>query len=121
MEWQWGPNEEDAFRKIKELLTSAPVLGFPDFKRAFILHTDASGYGVGGILSQLRSSSVNPGPNEEPLDGSKETVIAYTSRHLTETQMRWSTTEKEAYAIMPLCKDFLPLPIRDKFYNCHRS
>ena len=38
---------EEAFEKLKKLLTEAPVLAFPNFAEGFLLDTDASGSGVG--------------------------------------------------------------------------
>ena len=118
--WQWGQKEISAFNGIKECLCSAPTLAYPDFARPFILHTDACGYGVGGVLSQLPYPIVNPGSNEESPEDSNEITnesqvdinkslehpIAYTSKHLTDLQIKWCTTEKEAYAIIHSVKAF---------------
>lgn len=43
---------EEAFQKLKELMTEAPVLCFPDFENPFKLCTDASDQGLGVVLSQ---------------------------------------------------------------------
>ncbi|GFR98065.1 Pol polyprotein, partial [Elysia marginata] len=48
----WEEPQRRAFKKIKEMLTSEPVLRLPDFMKPFILSTDASDTGVGAILSQ---------------------------------------------------------------------
>lgn len=46
------PNYLQAFYKCKELLTNAPILVYPDFKKTFCLTTDASNISIAGILSQ---------------------------------------------------------------------
>ena len=48
----WDEACEISFNKLKSLLTSAPLLGYPDFKRPFILEVDASHLGLGAVLSQ---------------------------------------------------------------------
>ena len=48
----WGNSEEKSFQNLKERLITEPVLIFPDFSKPFIVTTDASGYAIGGILSQ---------------------------------------------------------------------
>ena len=60
---------QEAFDALKEALCAAPVLGYTDFTREFILETDASLKGLGTILSQ------------QDKDGSIH-VIAYASRSL---------------------------------------
>ena len=49
----WNDSCQSAFDTLRELLTSAPVLSYPDFTREFILDTDASDSGIGAVLSQV--------------------------------------------------------------------
>ena len=50
-EFRWDTEQQQAFEKIKELLTSAPVLTMPNGHDAFILDTDASNEAIGAELS----------------------------------------------------------------------
>ena len=82
----WTAECDAAFKKLKSLLCSSPVLYSPDFGEEFVLQTDASDRGVGAVLSQLMS------------DG-KEHPIAYYSRKLLPREERYSTVEKECLAV----------------------
>ena len=86
--WEWGDAQRDAFSCIKQCLVSEPVLGYPDFTREFIIHTDASGFGIGAVLAQMQRP---PHDSEESDD--REVVIAYSSKHLNDREAKWSTTE----------------------------
>ena len=55
--WQWGEEEDKAFRKLKDLVTSEPVLAHPDQDTPFELEVDASGYAIGAVLSQRKSNN----------------------------------------------------------------
>ena len=65
----WVSEHQKAFDTLKVALTIAPVLGYPNFDREFILETDASLRGLGTVFSQVN-------------DTSKVHVIAYTSQTL---------------------------------------
>ena len=51
-EFKWTPEHEQVFDALKEALVTAPVLGYPDFNREFVLETNASLQGLGPVLSQ---------------------------------------------------------------------
>ena len=67
--FEWTIEHQEAFDALKEALHTAPVLGYPNFSREFILETDASLKGLGAVLSQQQE------------DRSFH-VIAYASRSL---------------------------------------
>lgn len=64
----WNEKCEEAFQKLKELMTKAPVLCFPDFEKPFKLCIDASNQGLEVVLSQDTDVGERP--------------IAYASRSL---------------------------------------
>ena len=89
----WSSSCEESFQHLKELLTSPPVLTFPNFKRPFILETDASGLGLGSVLSQEQDdATVRP--------------IAYASRTLQKHERNYGISELEALAVVWATKHF---------------
>ena len=50
----WRPEQQEAFEALQRLCTESPVLAYADFKAPFILHTDASGEGLGAVLYQVQ-------------------------------------------------------------------
>lgn len=51
--FNWTPEAQHAFDRLKRLLTTATVLSNPDFSRKFFVHCDASDYGIGAVLVQF--------------------------------------------------------------------
>ena len=87
VKFQWGPEQEAAFLELKELLVSSKVMAAPRPNDPYILYTDASEYAVGAILVQEDDTGV-------------ERIIQYVSHALSASQKRYSTVEKEAFAIV---------------------
>ena len=84
---------QNAFDTLKLALTTAPVLGYSNFEREFILETDASLRGLGAVLSQV-------------YDQGKTHVIAYASQTLrpSEKSMRnYSSAKLELWALKVGC------------------
>ena len=79
-------SKQEAFELLKEKLCEQPLLQRPDFSQPFILTTYASGFSIGGILSQGKIGKDKP--------------IAYTSRSLNDCERKYDTYEKEALAII---------------------
>ncbi|GKT31308.1 hypothetical protein ADUPG1_005830, partial [Aduncisulcus paluster] len=74
IEFRWDEEQENAFKKLKDLLKAAPTLGFPAQSAKLSLFTDASDVGVGAVLIQ-------------ETDDKKE-VLAFLSKTLSDTQRR---------------------------------
>lgn len=90
----WTDAYEEAFKALKDALTSAPILAFPNFNKTFHLYTDASNEGLGATLDQFQ-------------DG-KDVAIAYAGRDLNDAERNYSTTEREALAVIFGIKKFAP-------------
>lgn len=50
--FKWGEQAQEAFGKLKATMVSTPVLALPDFSLPFTIETDASGVGIGAVLTQ---------------------------------------------------------------------
>ena len=48
----WGTEQQEAFTQLKQACCNTPILGFADYTKPFVLHTDASGDGLGAVLHQ---------------------------------------------------------------------
>ena len=76
---QWTEAAEQAFDRLKALMTQAPVLRF---SKVFEVASDAFGVGIGGVLSQ---------------DGHP---FEFFSEKLNDVRFRYSTYDKEFYAVI---------------------
>ena len=91
----WDADCQAAFQTMKEALTIAPVLAFPQFDRPFILETDARLGGLGAVLSQEQeegrrviayaSRSLRPG---------ERNMQNYSSMKLEMLALKWAMCEK---------------------------
>lgn len=91
----WTQEAEQSFTELKAALVSAPILACPDFSRPFSVHCDASGYGIGGTLTQV-------------LEDGLEHPIAFASRSLNRAERNYSATEREALAVVFSVEHFRP-------------
>jgi hypothetical protein len=51
--WRWDSSAASAFRKLKELVTSTPVLTTPADNQPFRIEADSSDFATGTVFSQL--------------------------------------------------------------------
>lgn len=92
MIFQWTSETQEAFERLKEQLVKAPVLVYPDFKKDFAIYTDASGVGIGAVLTQMVNVKIHP--------------VAYGSRQLNVSERNYSTSEREMLAIVWASRHF---------------
>ena len=86
IQWCWSEPRENAFQTLKSHLTSPPILSHPNFDRPFILTTDASGFAIGGVLSQEIDELDRP--------------IAFGPRQLNDAEKNYSAHRQEALAMV---------------------
>ena len=88
----WDSSCSAAFNELRAALVDAPILAFPTETGQYILDTDASNFGLGGVLSQIQND--------------QERVVAYCSRALRPSQRCYCTTKCEMLAAVAMCIQF---------------
>jgi hypothetical protein len=91
--FHWNIKCQNAFQQLKQDLIKLPYLANPDLSKPHVLYTDASDDCIGACLTQFTPSPI-PGETQEV-----ERPIYLLSHKLSRTQCRYSTIEKEAFAI----------------------
>ena len=86
--WNWGPAQSTAFATAKKIIAKEVLLAYPDFSKKFTIHTDASHYQLGAVISQ------------------EGKPIAFYSRKLNPAQTRYTTTERELLSIVETLKEY---------------
>lgn len=80
--FHWIHTSQEAFNKLKEAMSSSPLLDVPDFSEKFVVETDASQYDIGAVLMQ------------------KGHPLAFLSKSLSPKWQKLSVYEKELLAII---------------------
>ena len=105
--FHWSSECQNAFDRLKTLLTTSPITAFPDFSLPFRLYTDASTAGLGAILAQVREG--------------KECIICCASRSLNQAEKAYPATKLECLAIVWAIAKFRPylMSMPFKVYTDH--
>ena len=93
--FEWSAECQIAFDRLRLELATAPVLQFLKYDSPFIVDTDASNVSLGAVLSNV-------------VDG-VEHALVYSSRILSKTEAMYSTTKREALAVVQALKSFNPI------------
>ena len=87
----WEAVHRETLDKLIDMVTTAPILAYPDYSEKFFLHTDASGIGLGCILYQEQRGKVRVlGYGSRTL---KPAESNYHSSKLEFLALRWAVTE----------------------------
>ena len=90
----WGDSQQNAFDKLKESFSTAPVLIHFDPSNPIVVETDASDYAIADILSQI-----------SPKDGNIHLIAIY-SRGMQPTKLNYNIYDKELLAIYEAFKQW---------------
>ena len=85
-DWKWKEEHQKAFEELKEKITSQSVLALPRREGKFRVEIDASGYAIGGVLSQKQDGKWKP--------------IAFLSRTMQPAERNYKIYNKELLAIV---------------------
>ena len=91
---QWDPQMDIAYRQLKASISNDPVLHLADVSRGFVLRTDASDKGIGGVLLQDHGGTLFP--------------VEYVSRKLKDAESRYAVVERECLALVWAIQKFQP-------------
>lgn len=94
--FDWTDSATAALSNLKDALSSAPVLALPNFKKEFIMETDASSTGIGAVLMQ----------DHHP--------ISYISRALGPRHQSLSVYEKELLAVIHAVQTWNSYPLTER-------
>ena len=90
--WTWDHSQSNAFKRVKEELSSPTTLALYDLTAPTKISADASSHGLGAVILQKSEDSWKP--------------VAYASRSMSETEKRYAQIEKEALATTWACEKF---------------
>ena len=104
-DFKWLPRHQEAFDAVKSALRRDVLLAYPDFSKPFTIHTDASDYQLGAVISQ----------DNRP--------IAFFSRKLNSAQRNYTTTERELLSIFETLKEYRNILLRHEIhvYTDHQN
>ena len=103
--FEWADEQEEAFLNMRNQLASDMVLAFPDFDKEFVVQTDASGIGIGGLLLQMN-------------DEGRLRPICYAGRALNKHEKNASSAHLELLALV-YCIIQFDVYLADKHFDVY--
>ena len=94
---EWTELLTQQWEVVKRAFATAPFLKFPDFNKRFVIATDASQTGIGGVLYQ---------PDDEDNTITANNIVAIVSKQLNESQRRYPVYKKELWAVVYCLRKF---------------
>src|SRR3954451_5403334 len=93
--YQWGEEQQEAFKKLKLAMTMAPVLCKPNYEKDWVLDVDASNVALGAVLGQEQEDDeVHP--------------VYFWSCQLSKSERNYSVMDRECLAVLAACKKLRP-------------
>jgi hypothetical protein len=94
---EWTPVLIEHFELTKAAVQRAPILQFPKYDKQFVIATDASNTGIGGVLYQ---------PTDSNYTMTSTNIVAILSYKLTQCQLNYPVYKKELFAIVHALRKF---------------
>jgi hypothetical protein len=103
--FHWMEEAEKSFNLLKKKITEQPILVLLDFNKTFQVRCDASGFAIRAVLSQV------------------DRPITYFSEKLNEAKIKYSTYDKEFYAVIQALNKWRHylVPMEFVLYNDNQS
>jgi len=85
--WKWGEEQQAAFKQLKSIFTTRPVLATPELDKEFRVEADASNFATGGVLLVK-------------CDDDLWRPVAFISKALNETERNYEIHDKEMLGVI---------------------
>ena len=106
----FNAKQREAFNNLKKEINNVDHMMHPELSKEFHIFTDASKYGIGGMLAQYDKNGVMR-------------PVSYCSKIFSQTQQNWHVSEQELYAVIYAVEKWQRLLRYNKFqiHTDHRN